>query len=114
MINFTPVKWSNIILSIYLVLLTSIPCADMETNSLAHESVTHDIADSGHSHDKDNDMCSPFCICNCCGAQISNYSPSLSFELPLVSQEIKTKEPVYTSVFASSFFGSIWQPPQLA
>jgi hypothetical protein len=114
MINFTPVKWLNIILSIYLVILTSIPCADMEVNSAGHSMEAHQADRDNHSHDKDNDLCSPFCICNCCGAQILSYSPTISFELPLISQEIKTKEPVYKSVFASDFFGSIWQPPQLA
>ena len=85
----------------------------MEVSSLAHESVSHDATHDNHSHDKDKDLCSPFCICNCCGAQVLSYFPTLSFELPLISQDIKTKEPFYKPVFASSFFGSIWQPPQL-
>jgi len=107
------VKWLNIILSIYLVALASMPCADMNENSAAHDAIAHESNHGGHSHDKDNDLCSPFCACNCCGVQIMSYFPTISYDFPLVSAVIKTKEPFYRSVFASDFFGSIWQPPQI-
>lgn len=110
-------KFLNIILSIYLVALSCLPCADMEaksvgkndTNAIAKTTDDH----NEHSHDKSKDLCSPFCICNCCGAQILSYFPVISYEFPLISTVIKTKEPFYKSVFASNFYGSIWQPPQI-
>ena len=90
------------------------PCADMEVNSLAHNKTEFSSNHDNHSHDKEKDLCSPFCICNCCGAQILNYSPAISFDFSIISSDIKTKGPFYRSIFASNFFGSIWQPPQIA
>lgn len=107
-------KWLNIILSIYLIALASMPCADVEVNSAGHSLNVHQTDLENHSHDKSKDLCSPFCICNCCGAQILNYSPAISFDFSIISSDIKTKGPFYRSIFASNFFGSIWQPPQIA
>ncbi len=97
----------------YLVALSCLPCADIEVDSAAHlkELATNH---KEHSHDKENDFCSPFCICNCCGAQILTYFPSSLFEFPTVLEVIQTKKSFYKSTFASSFYGSIWQPPQIA
>lgn len=107
-------KFLNIILSIYLVALLCIPCADIEVNSVAYSTKEMDGNHKDHSHDKENDLCSPFCICNCCGAQIFNYFPSTNFEFPTIVSAIETKESFYKSTFTSNFFGSIWQPPQIA
>lgn len=111
-------KFLNIILSIYLVALSCLPCADMEaksvgkndTNAIAKTTDDH----NEHSHDKDKDLCSPFCSCNCCGSQIVSYFNVMTCNFAVVSKEIKTQLPSYTSKFTSNFYGSIWQPPQIA
>ncbi len=110
-------KLINFILSIYLVALSCLPCADMEVNSAAHKNA-HDVAKTthdhgGHSHDKENDLCSPFCNCNCCGSQIVSYFKVVAYNFAVISKEIKTQLPSYTSKFTSNFYGSIWQPPQI-
>lgn len=89
------------------------PCADLEINNPAHNSNEIVSKHTSHSHDKENDLCPPFCVCNCCGAQVLSYFPTISYEFPLISTVIKTKEPFYKSVIASNFYGSIWQPPQI-
>lgn len=108
-------KLLNYILSIYLVALSCLPCADMEVNSAAHKvveiSANHD--EKSHNHDKENDLCSPFCSCNCCGSQIVSYFKMLNYNFAVVSKTITTQLPSYTSQFASNFYGSIWQPPQI-
>jgi hypothetical protein len=108
------VKTVNFILSIYLVVLACLPCADIEVNSAAHDSIAHQSEQDDHSHDKDSDFCAPFCTCNCCGLQIASYFQITNIEIALVSILIETKQPVYKSIFASNYFGSIWQPPQIA
>ncbi len=109
-------KLLNYILSIYLIALSCLPCADMEVSSAAHKVVeissNHD--EKSHNHDKENDLCSPFCSCNCCGSQIVSYFKVSNFSFAIVSKNIKTQLPSYTSKFASNFYGSIWQPPQIA
>lgn len=106
-------KWIITILSIYLVTLSCLPCADMEVNSPAHDLTELASNDNDHSHDKEKDSCSPFCFCNCCGAQVFTYEPGISFGFSVVSAIITIQLPTYKSVFTSSFFGSIWQPPQI-
>lgn len=110
-------KFLNIILSIYLVALSCLPCADLEVSSAAHTDA-HELAKTthdseGHSHGNDKDLCSPFCSCNCCGSQIVSYFNVMSCNFTVVSKEIKTQLPSYTSKFTSNFYGSIWQPPQI-
>lgn len=107
-------KWINLILSIYIITLSCLPCADVEVNSLVHSSVEFASNHGDHSHDKENDLCPPFCSCACCGSQIVSYFETSLITLPILSKSIKTQLPTYTSVFASNFYGSIWQPPQIA
>jgi hypothetical protein len=89
------------------------PCADMEVNSPTHSSLEFASNHESHSHDKQNDLCPPFCVCNCCGAQVLTNFQGIVYDFPVISIAIETKEPFYKPVFASYFFGSIWQPPQI-
>jgi len=88
------------------------PCADMEINSPAHKT-SQFSSEENHSHDKQTDLCSPFCACNCCGVQVLSYHPNIDFIFPAGLFSISLLVPNYDSVFSSSFFGSIWQPPQI-
>ncbi|WP_026729550.1 DUF6660 family protein [Flavobacterium denitrificans] len=106
-------KWITVLLSIYLMALSNMPCADMEVNSAMHKTAQFS-SETNHSHDKDNDLCSPFCACNCCGAQVLSYQTVAVFEFVTVHNLISIPLPSYNSVFASDFYGSIWQPPQIA
>jgi hypothetical protein len=106
-------KIANFILSVYLIALSCLPCADMEVNSLVHSVAEFASNHTEHSHDKENDLCPPFCICNCCGAQFLSYQPTIIFDFPVVVTLIKIPLPTYKSKFSSNFFGSIWQPPQI-
>jgi hypothetical protein len=103
----------TIILSIYLLAVSNIPCADLEVNSAVHQTAQFS-ADKNHSHDKENDLCSPFCVCNCCGAQILTHQVTEMFNFQVVYAIISIQLPTYKSIYTSNFFGSIWQPPQIA
>lgn len=85
----------------------------MEVNSAGHSLVAHQSETGSHSHDKENDLCSPFCSCNCCGSQIVSYFKMLNYNFAVVSKTITTQLPSYASKFTSNFYGSIWQPPQI-
>jgi hypothetical protein len=89
------------------------PCADMEVNSYVHTVTEFSSNHDNHSHEKENDLCPPFCVCNCCSANVLIYSSTISYDFPIIYKVIKTKEPFYKSIFASNFTGSIWQPPQI-
>lgn len=105
-------KWIAIVMSIYLMALSNMPCADLEVNSAMHKSAQFS-SEENHSHDKANDLCSPFCACNCCGVQVLTYQTSVSYEFPTAYTKISIALPSYHSIFASNFYGSIWQPPQI-
>ena len=102
-----------VILSFYFFALSALPCVDIERESAAHSKIPTS-EEKNHSHDKDNDLCSPFCVCNCCGSQLTlNYVPAITYELKLPFEAIKTLQSIYTSALHSNFYGSIWQPPQI-
>jgi hypothetical protein len=106
-------KIANFILSVYLILLSCLPCADMDVKSLAHTAIEFSQKEANHSHDTANDLCTPFCVCNCCGVQFLSYQPAILIDFPVASTLIKIASPTYKSIFSSHFFGSIWQPPQI-
>ncbi len=86
------------------------PCADGEAFS-SRQKVT--ISNQSTPH-HDNDVCSPMCVCSCCGCQGFSLNNAYSYSLISIKTIIDKKVPEYKSVFASNFFGSIWQPPQIA
>jgi hypothetical protein len=91
-----------------------LPCADIEVNSAIHSETEFASNHDNHSHDKENDLCSPFCSCNCCSAQVLTYFPVTAINFTAITTIIKIQLPTYKSIFSSNFFGSIWQPPQIA
>ncbi len=106
-------RYLYVLFSIYMIFLSTMPCADVEVGSSAHSYSEHKTEKDQNTHDKHNDLCSPFCSCNCCGSQVLTYSQPMFFKVQSVAERIETQLPVYNSVLASNFFGSIWQPPQL-
>ncbi|WP_233549841.1 DUF6660 family protein [Flavobacterium sp. 102] len=106
-------KIVNYILSIIIVILSSMPCADMEVGNSACSRVEFASKQDNHSHSNKNDLCPPFCVCNCCGAQILNFSPGINVTFPQLTSIIHIPLPSYISEFTSNFYGSIWQPPQI-
>lgn len=103
-------KWISTILSIMFLLLSFLPCADMEANDFSQTLVEK----SSSEHNQDYDACSPFCICNCCSSHVFAFDTTIcSLDLDIIKKTIENKIPEYKSIFASNFFGSIWQPPQI-
>ncbi len=110
---FAVLKTTNIILSIIIMIISCLPCADLDISN-SSRNVTQFISNhNNHSNDQQNDFCSPFCTCNCCGVQVLNYASTSSFDFPVLVVITKSAVPNYDSVFASNFYGSIWQPPQI-
>ena len=102
-------KWIAILLSIYLMALSNMPCADMEVNSAAHKTAQFS-SEANHSHDKDNDLCSPFCACNCCGAQVLSYQTSQSIEFPVAFTIISKAYPItilFLLLISTEVFGNL-------
>lgn len=95
-----------IILSVYIVVLAVMPCAD------AHDAdngcISFDLIEQTHSHLSDVDFCSPFCSCTCCQtlSQPTLYS---TFQINLLGLELTT--PLLTQNELKSDI-SFWRPPK--
>lgn len=108
-------KSASIILSFILLVLSCLPCADADKDVIVDAAGKVVAHTDDHSKELHTDLCSPFCICNCCGAQILNFTPTLVFEVASVPAEyIEKPQIIYNSNLASQFSGGIWQPPQLS
>lgn len=97
--------------SLYFLLLAVMPCTDY---SACAEDFTTTIAlqeNASHDHsDPTSDICSPLCVCDCCG--ISVLQPSLIvFNSTTAIYGVDKKDVISTDV-ETPFF-SIWQPPRL-
>ncbi|MBI5538644.1 MAG: hypothetical protein HY951_01185 [Bacteroidia bacterium] len=101
-------KFLTIILSIYIVGLTLIPCVDNHRSNDIQ--LTHLCKQTNDSHSSDVDLCSPFCTCSCCGS-------SISFVYQIFFKPISVKpsalEYFFRVPFLSEFSLSFWQPPKI-
>ncbi len=90
-------------MSILVLALTLVPCSD-----------TACTTETAHSHKEDAaDECTPFCICDCCGAQIT--LATFHFGTPERQFHVFSGDatPVYSSSYIPGFYGNIWQPPKI-
>ncbi|CAM3287985.1 hypothetical protein FLLO111716_01120 [Flavobacterium longum] len=100
-----------IILSFYFTALSALPCADGDNiTATAKKEITNQ---EKHADDH-QDLCSPFCVCACCGTYMLNYAPTLPFVAKPKSQVVTQAASLYKSTLVSSYQHSIWQPPQLS
>lgn len=108
-------KIFSVILSVYLLALSCLPCGDVEDCKVVdNEKIS--FSETNHTnHQEDTETCSPFCICACCGTNIAlNFSFS-TFISEIEQQFLldKVKINSYNTKFISDFYGNIWQPPKI-
>ncbi len=105
-------KWFNYILSIYLLVISCIPCMDEEP-VYSFPSLT--IASSHFEADTPihaEDACSPLCICNCCSGV--TLLPNTSEVLQTISIVFQEQFSIYKQINRLDLSYSIWQPPKLS
>ena len=70
-------KGLAVFLSFYIVLLSTLPCADFVTgNTISGSELSQQTTGTNHN---DIDQCSPFCTCQCCQASFNVTYPPLLF-----------------------------------
>jgi hypothetical protein len=106
-----------LILSIYLVSLSVLPCSDKEecdiTVKVEQASISKTNTHDQHTHEKEH--CPPFCICSCCGAhsydlQITLIHFKKNKDFALEKKQICT----YAFIYSNEYSSKIWQPPRLS
>lgn len=106
------VRMLIILYTFYIAGLACYPCTDGQTCVDEVKSSIAVIDTDGHAHsDAEKDLCSPFCICSCCRAQIQQ--PSYYFfdfhAVRLAEQRCDLRTPDIQTLAVS-----IWQPPKVA
>ncbi|WP_157624533.1 DUF6660 family protein [Sunxiuqinia dokdonensis] len=100
-------KYIAVILSAYIMVLTAMPCNDVQTANT--NSVSLELVKQSPNQSNDVDLCSPFCFCHSCQTLSFPSFFSISFiNLVVITLDIKLKEPALSSPVAS-----IWQPPKI-
>lgn len=100
-------KYIAVILSVYVLVLTAMPCVDIHAANM--NSVSLELVKQSPNQTNDVDLCSPFCFCHCCQTLSFPSFFHISFinlvEIPL---NIELKELSFSSPAVS-----IWQPPKI-
>ncbi|NKI27028.1 hypothetical protein HCG49_10685 [Arenibacter sp. 6A1] len=100
----------TIILSFYFLALNFMPCADEV--QVAKDSVVENIMAVDHSQEHNGiaDLCSPFCLCNCCHVNSVDFGIT-SFEP--ISAVIPSKIYIHFDSLGEEVIHSILQPPKV-
>jgi len=107
LLTFATVKFSAVILALFFLVLTFVPCADDGINPSMESG---QIAEGHLDHPGTTEMCPPFCECQCCNSQIIT-SDLVAFE-PVNFEIFKLADP-YKHKIHKDIFISFPQPPQI-
>jgi len=100
-------KYIAVILSVYVMVLTAMPCTD--NHAADSNSVSYELSEQYHNQANDLDLCSPFCFCHCCQTlSFPSFFDGLLSDIKVLTLNIPFKESTF-----SSPFNSIWQPPKI-
>jgi len=100
------VKLISFILSIYILALGVIPCADAASHPYQDTQIS---ISQPHTDHQQQDGCTPLCICNCC--QISIDQPQNNFYIPTPVLQREYGAKLLVNPIERPF--SIWQPPKV-
>jgi hypothetical protein len=100
-------KFLAIILSVYVMWLTVMPCIDKPTDNSVH-AVEICSQDQSNQHINDLDLCSPFCTCNCCQTNCD----ITSYMFPTPSMVLSINYFDHSSGFRSPFLFDFQVPPK--
>jgi hypothetical protein len=91
------------------------PCTDIHDMNTSAGSELANISTDNHSTcPHEQDFCSPFCVCSCCGqlfvlTQLPNFSPAL----PIIHNYKEKTCFLFSENWQSNYLKSIFRPPQV-
>ena len=88
------------------------PCADRNEHNMNINKTSVSQTTSNTSGEEQDEACSPFCICACCGQQaaFNMFSTSIKHTRAVAEKRI----PLRNQNILSNYYGNIWQPPKLS
>jgi hypothetical protein len=103
------VKVITILLSLYIGFLTCVPCVDADACA-DEQDASEQLIISSHDHiQPEADMCSPFCICNCCNPHVTQ--PGY-FVYDAFNPVFEDNNSILKTHSEKSVSHAIWQPPR--
>lgn len=99
-------------MAFYILVLSVLPCSDAHNSCNENKIELTKGVEHNHGQDHD-DVCSPFCICACCGTTIT--FQVISSPIPIVAKiDFKVPQKIAIRDFSiiSCYTGKIWQPPK--
>ena len=93
--------------------MAMMPCEDGISGAISeNESLTH-FDDQSHNHSQNNeDGCTNFCLCQCCGTPIT--IPSLYDYGEMNNTVLYSYSFHYSSLYSFDFSNGVWHPPTLS
>ncbi|RLD20781.1 MAG: hypothetical protein DRI69_05580, partial [Bacteroidetes bacterium] len=109
-----PVKSLTVILAMYIMGISVLPCSELIQDCLfdiGQQELTEFDSQFPDNHNGDaHDHCSPFCVCDCCGAHVITMDIPITFT---VAQSTPCSIPSISKTLVSDPEpGDIWQPPK--
>jgi hypothetical protein len=98
------------------LVLPLLPCADKEecNDEKTKTSLAINLDSEHQSHEDEEESCSPFCTCLCCGQVITNLFCLIKEEKNNQSFFSKNISDYKNTFHLSSYLDRIWQPPKLS
>ncbi|MFA6275636.1 MAG: DUF6660 family protein [Pedobacter sp.] len=104
-------KYLAIIFSLYMALLTLMPCQDKEDFSGANTNVSTIGKQAKGVEHTGLETCPPFCTCSCCSVS-RDFIPSKTFGV--VVYQVQPQYAEYRMPVIAEQILEIYQPPQIA
>jgi hypothetical protein len=101
------------IFAMYILSLSAIPCGDVLGCNELSQNHENDCGSANESKDHEDEICTPFCICTCCGCPVVKTETPAAFTVAIVQPSEKKIIP-YQAEILSQFTAKIWQPPKNA
>jgi hypothetical protein len=102
-------RYPTTLLAFYLLTLILLPCKDI-CDARDHVS-TMSIEQTHDHHEEKQDLCSPFCVCSCCGTSITYFS---SVAINFIYWGTGENFSPFSQSQITDFYYTIWQPPKIA
>lgn len=100
--------------NIYLLVMACIPCTDIHAKEVLTSPNINLISIDKHTncpHETEDDNCSPFCICSCCGHTLTT-TPYNPIVLKVVQMLLVTQiSYVSGDLICQEVYLHVWRPP---
>jgi len=104
------VKIIAFIFSLYILLLSGMPCTDAQDCNLPTTTQVSTTQNHGN-HQHESEHCPPLCHCSCCSVAVSKM-PLLAFTYVKPTFVVKENFSFYKSHHLTGFLEAVWQPPK--